>query len=332
MQRGVVVSHLDPKGQEPEALDAWCEVFTAGQAVESGTALDPSALARDLRSREQDASAHRWAAFLDGRLVGAAEARPERDASYCRLYVSPAYRARGLGRALLGAVLAGLEAWQVKMLRGSVVAGSSGERFAERLGAQVAVRMVVMEQRIDAALVGNLQALQPPGGAARRLMQWRGSAPAQLIDSYAVAKRSILDAPDAGLQVQGDPWDAARVRQWEDDIRRRGHELWVTSALDPRTGDVAGFTEVEVSSSPTASQHDTVVLADQRGRGMAAWLKAAMALRLWRDRPDVICLTSTVNVRNRPMLALNHRLGYRDAWRRSLVQADVCALRRRLWL
>lgn len=332
MRSGVVVRQLDPKAAEPETLETWCAVFTAGRAVESGTAQDPVALAQDLRSRAPDASVHRWAAWLDGRLVGAAQAQREWNISYCRLYVSPAYRTRGLGRGLLAAVLAGVEGWHVTVLRGSVVAGSSGERFATRLGAQVAVRMVVLVQRIDdAALVEKLQTLQAPGGSAWRLAHWRASAPEQLIDSYAVAKRSILDAPDAELQVQGDPWDTVRVRQWEDDVRRRSHELWVATAVDPGTGAVAGFTEVEVSSSHTASQHDTVVLPEQRGRGMGAWLKAAMTLRLRRDRPDIIALTSTVNVRNARMLALNRRLGYRETLRRLLVQADVRTVRRRLW-
>jgi RimJ/RimL family protein N-acetyltransferase len=46
-----------------------------------------------------------------------------------------------------------------------------------------------------------------------------------------------------------------------------------------------------------------------------------MALRLQCDRPDIIYVTSTVNVRNVRMLAVNRRLGYREIRRRSLVQA-----------
>jgi hypothetical protein len=67
------------------------------------------------------------------------------------------------------------------------------------------------------------------------------------------------------------------------------------------TGAVMGLTEGEVSSCSAASQHDTVVLPNHRGRGVGA--------------------TSTVNVR---------RLGYREIRRRSLVQANVSDLGRQL--
>jgi RimJ/RimL family protein N-acetyltransferase len=55
-----------------------------------------------------------------------------------------------------------------------------------------------------------------------------------------------------------------------------------------------------------------------------------MALRLQCDRPDIIYVTSTVNVRNVRMLAVNRRLGYREIRRRSLVQANVSDLGRQL--
>jgi hypothetical protein len=49
-----------------------------------------------------------------------------------------------------------------------------------------------------------------------------------------------------------------------------------------------------------------------------------------RDRPDIINVTSSVNVRNVRMLAVNRRLGYREIRRRSLVQANVSDLGRQL--
>ena len=317
---GLVVRELHPKKSESETLSAWCAVFTAGQAVDSGTSPNPAALTRDLRARESDASVRRWCAWLGSELVGAAQARKEGDGSYCRLYVSPAHQRRGAGRALLAALLDGLAEWQVTILRGSVVAGSSGEQFAARLGAQVVVRLTVLEQRIDATLLRRLERLPAPSGPALTVAHWSHSVPEHLIDSFTLARGSILDAPDAELQVHPDHWDVRRVREWEDEVRRRGNELRATAALESTTGAVVGLTEVEVSSCSAASQHDTVVLPNHRGRGVGAWLKAAMTLRLQRDRPDIIYVTSTVNVRNVRMLAVNRRLGYREIRRRSLIR------------
>ncbi len=55
-----------------------------------------------------------------------------------------------------------------------------------------------------------------------------------------------------------------------------------------------------------------------------------MTLRLQRDRPEIISVMATVNVRNVRMLSVNRRLGYREIRRRSLVQANLSDLGRQL--
>jgi GNAT superfamily N-acetyltransferase len=82
--------------------------------------------------------------------------------------------------------------------------------------------------------------------------------------------------------VQSTTAAEAFVRLYVDSsVRRRG----VGRALASRGGVLVGFTEAQVPAAGDAQQHDTAVLANWRGHGIATWLKADMLAWLSADRP-----------------------------------------------
>ena len=290
-------------------LDAWCALLADGMAAESGGGPDGPALAARARAEPPDAGVLRWAASTPDGIAGVAVSAPEPGARFARVYVPPEHRRRGVGGALLDTVRAAHPGTPVKSV---TVAGEPGERFAARRGATVLLRLTVLEQR-----PADLPPAPPPEASP---VFWTGAAPGDLIDSYAAAYRSLLDAPGARHQVPGARDTPAAIRRWEAQIRDAGHELWVCAAVED--GAVVAFTEIEVGRGPAASQHATVVLPAHRRRGLGTAVKAALAARLRADRPGVATVTTTVNADNAPVLALNRRLGYRPVRTRLLLRLD----------
>ncbi len=272
-------------------FDGWSGLFYRTYSAESGTPTDPPVKPSD---------DPRWCARDDDAIVGAALARDDRDATFVRLYVDPAARRRGAGRALAGAVRVACTG----RLRSVVLAGQPGDRFAAALGAIVVNRLVVMRLRLADA--------PPPRplAAGYEWVTWTGRAPERLLASYAAAKCFIGDAPGAAHQL--DPtWTPERVRSWEHDGLMVGAVVFA--------GSVVAVTEIETTAAG-AGQADTVVVPGHRGRGLGAAVKSRLTHRLCTERPDVATLTSSISAANVPMLATARSLGWTESGRRHLVE------------
>lgn len=104
------------------------------------------------------------------------------------------------------------------------------------------------------------------------------------------------------------------------------------AAVHDATGEIAGFTELELTGEapPRADQGDTAVVPAHRGSGLGMWLKAAMLVRLRADRPDVARIVAGNASSNVHMLRINERLGFRPLARLVEWQGDVPALVDRL--
>ncbi|UOZ07888.1 hypothetical protein [Amycolatopsis sp. WQ 127309] len=124
-----------------------------------------------------------------------------------------------------------------------------------------------------------------PVPAGYRLRQWTGTAPADVLESYAVARGAIHDAPLGGSGYRWPEWTAERVRAAEAEARVQGLVQWIVVAIHEATGAVAGF--IEVCSHPRRPdwgyQLDTAVSAAHREHGLGRCVKAHMVLAVRRD-------------------------------------------------
>ena len=311
-----VTLRIDDVDGTDDDFAQWCMIFAEGRAAESGSRADVAGAAARVRADPEFAAV---AARLDGRLVGVASANPDESAHvFARVYVPPPHRRSGVGRALAGWVGRWSSGRGHSTVRATVVAGGPGEAFAASLGASVVIRLVTVERRLE------LPAPPVAAPSGLRLQHWRDGTPADQLDTYAGLRRAVADAPEAHLQIDAGARTGAWVRAWERDRTGTGNELWVTAAV--HGDELVGFTEVEVPAAGGASQHDTAVLPDWRGRGLGRWMKADMIERLRADRPAVSTITSTVNATNVPMLAVCAGLGFREVWRRQLVVCPTATL------
>jgi hypothetical protein len=218
--------------------------------------------------------------------------------------VLPRARRRGLGTALLAAVSDGVREAGATSFFGHHH-DESGAAFARAVGAVDDQREVAAELRLREAKLP-----EPVLPAGFRLVSWCGAAPDELVESYAVARDAMSDAPDPeGFEYP--PTDVAWVREMEEAAAARGREIRATVALDER-GEVAAFTDVRVSAppSPIASTDDTATARWARRRGLSTAVKLESLRRLREARPDVE-LVRTVNAeRNVGMRTVNTRAGF----------------------
>ena len=218
------------------------------------------------------------------------------------LYVLPGHRRRGIGRALVAAVIDTGRELGLSSIQGGY-ADAGGKDFATAVGARGGNtnRYSVLELPVD---------LAPAEAPGYELRTWVGAAPEELMESYVVARNAILDSPHDPSMVDSD-FTAETIRDIESTRIRRGIQIRTTVALD-QSGRVAGYTEVDVStSSPTARTDDTAVLGGHRRRGVARAVKIESLRRLMADRPDVTAVTTVNDVTNTGMLAVNEAVGFR---------------------
>ena len=256
----------------------------------------------------------RWVAREDGRIVAAASVTlPEQENSHLtivRVIVPPERRRRGIGTALLKAVLPDPGADGRTVVMGNAVkSDASGELWARSLGfvrTEAWVRQFLTLPDVDPVLWDR------PVADGFRLERWIDAAPETLLAEYARGRTAILDAPHGDTAMEHENWTPERVREDEASLRDRGIEHRVVVAVHEAGGRVAAITEVDFwdSQPGQAAQGDTAVAAEFRGRGLGLAIKGAMLRWLTAERPTVTEIHTHTAQDNVHMIRINHALGY----------------------
>jgi GNAT superfamily N-acetyltransferase len=173
----------------------------------------------------------RYLSMIDSDPVGELELRLPRldnlDNADVEIRVLPAYRRRGVGRALHAYAVARVRELGRKRIFGETVARHpDGAAFATAVGASAGLaetRSRLDLDTIDQARLDGLlaQAWRHAGGY--RLVQWTGLPPDDVIDDVAYLDgRFNLDAPMGDLEVEPEQVDADRIRSVVEVGHRRG--------------------------------------------------------------------------------------------------------------
>jgi GNAT superfamily N-acetyltransferase len=261
------------------------------------------------------------AAYVDGELVGALEViMPTTDnlrLAFLMLSVQASARRRGVGTALLaeGERIAREHGRAVLMVETDWAEGGVdlGEAFAQRGGFEVGQTMLrnVMPLREGRGALESV--VDAPGAEDYAFESFVDQMPEAWLDQRAVlAQRMSTDAPVDDLAMEEEVWDADRLRGTLDRLLQSGRRIVETVARHVPSGDLVGFTQLNVSANdPTvAYQQDTLVLTEHRGHGLGLRLKAANALLLADELPDVELVRTWNSTTNEHMLAVNRALGY----------------------
>jgi mycothiol synthase len=209
--------------------------------------------------------------------------------------------------------------------RWGVTAGGAGAKWADALGFRVVHHDVLQMLSIPDTDVSRWQIPAPDG---YRLTKWIGTAPDDLLDSYATARSAIHDAPSEDSSHRQPEWTSERVRTAEDDLRRRGIEQRVVVAVHEATGAVAGLTELELHPirQDLGYQQYTTVLAEHRGRGLGRFVKSAMVRWIIDERPQITRIGTSTAAGNVHMIRVNHQIGFKTMRSMIDVEAEIDTL------
>jgi GNAT superfamily N-acetyltransferase len=253
-----------------------------------------------------------WLARLDGRVVGYAalhlNAVENLDGAKILGGVLPDHRRQGLGRAL---ITAAESATDRPRLRAPAWAGTGGERALPHLGyaAQGShqVRRISLRQPQPPDLEGTAEV----ASADYDLDRFTGPCPDDLLPDMQVLRETINDAPEDG---EFEAYPPSRIRRYDAWLAGQRQTPYTIVARHRATGEAAGLTIVCVRdlTPAIAAQEDTSVVAGHRGHRLGLRMKLAMLDWLRRERPDVEAVDTWNVPGNRPMIAINDALGFRQ--------------------
>jgi GNAT superfamily N-acetyltransferase len=327
----VQIVPLDPGTATDAELAAVHATLAAAAAVDRP--LDPPPLLADLVDRFRDVRPDRRKVYLAARTeagtVGYAviwmSLVDNPRMGLVTVEVHPGQRRRGIGTALLRAVLAEMTAAGRPVLFAETDAGGPGDGFATAHGLRVVETDRLSLLRLADVDWPDVEAAAAATPAGYRLVSTVGRTPEELLESYTRAKTAMNDAPHGTADLEAFVFTPEWVRDAETALGKLG-ELRLAFAV-AADGAVAGFTEVLVGRQPQrARQHDTAVVPAHRGHGLGLWIKSAMLVGLRAERPEVTEIETGNSTANQHMLAINQRLGFRP-WRElNSWQGDVPAI------
>ena len=330
---------------EPSAAD-FIEMVAVRNAIEAGLlgsdalACTPAELLPVYQSAEFEPK-RIFVAKVDGRTVGRSimewSIAEGTTSTWLVTEVLEEFRRRGIGSALFATVeelaaASGRPTLQVEAMHTTTAGGERlpsptgfGELPAADPGVQFLTHRGYRLEQIERASMVTLPmdraATEQALGAALAsvdgsysLVSWTGGTPQQWVPDIAVLRtRMSTDAPYAGLDVDEEPWDAARIAHDDRTSSADGRIRMTVAARDDRTGQLVGFSELSIPAdrSRPAQQCDTLVLSEHRGHRLGMLLKLANLVDLHALSPLPPMVTTFNAEENRHMLDVNEALGFR---------------------
>lgn len=261
-----------------------------------------------------------WGAFAGDDLVGIMQTRIWRHITPLSgdidIKVLPEHGRRGVGSALLdlgeqelqAAGVAAPEGFAFHALAGDLAYFEAGVQFALTHGYRIVQKEIVRELALPTML-------DTSHDEDYRIDVIEGEPPKEWLPGLVVMKeRMATDAPHDDSAPIVEAWDVERARTHFRPVT--GHTTYYAAAFAP-DGSMAGYTQLgcddDGAQRAILHQADTLVLADHRGHGLGASLKAA-AISLAQGRRPWLRISRTTNAAsNAPMIAINERLGFEIA-------------------
>ena len=244
----------------------------------------------------------------------------------------PAFRRRGYGKAMLEYVTERAKAEGRTRLIGEIseplasldpAPSVPGVAFATAAGAKPVTSEVRRALKIDKLDDDELARLRDDAVAHSEgysLIQWAGSAPADLLEDLAtLMARMVLDAPLEELDWEPEVWTPERYREMEKRVVAGGQERLSTAARHDESGQVVATSDIGIALGrpELADQWATIVLPEHRGHRLGMRVKLANLEFLRRTRPQVSLINTWNAAINDHMVSINEAMGFRavDRWR-----------------
>ena len=247
------------------------------------------------------------------------------------LQILKPYRRRGYTKTLLEKVMAFAEKYKRTLLTGRTSSFvPDGQGFAERLGAtkglEASTNQLFMNN-VDQVLLK--QWVNPADARDFEMGFWGSRYPDADLRAVAELFNVMNTAPRDELEQDDEQTTPEELREGEAYDLARGVKRWVLYVRHKPSGRLAGFTETYwyPEDPENLEQDDTGVLPEYRGNGLGKWLKAAMIQKVLAERPSVKRIRTGNANSNAPMLAINHKLGFKVYRSETVWQLKIARLR-----
>ncbi|MFE0592735.1 GNAT family N-acetyltransferase [Micromonospora echinospora] len=253
------------------------------------------------------------------------------------LAVHPAYRRRGIGRALYGHAVRELRGQGRKRIISTSVGPlpegpdrpAVGARFAAALGAQPAlgeVRRRLVVGQVDHATHDALLADARERATGYHTVTWQAVTPEEYVADVAyLDSRLVTDSPTGDLVLEPDRVDAERVRGIERVLTARGRSPYHCGVVHEASGRLVAWSMIVVVPSVPrhADQQITIVDPAHRGRRLGLLTKIENLRYVLAHEPELREIDTWNAADNTHMIAINEQLGFRavDAW--TIWQLDI---------
>ncbi len=329
----LVIERLDPN--DPDAMAAWHATYLASNVHqrEHATPWQLEEIRAQLRAEDNPGSrALAWSGRVDGQVlvVGALDL-PLMDnltQAYVEVNTLPSQRNRGLGSAMLEHLIGEAERHGRTVLNTEAAypydgpADGAGHAYADFLthrGFTFGLGDVqrVLDLPADERMLQGLVDEATPYHPGYQIRQFTGPVPDDILDSFGRLIGSLMtEAPTGELEVEGEVFDADRIRADEKVFEESGRTKYTTVAIAP-DGTVAAYSELVVPRYDPGRvfQWGTLAHPEHRGHRLGLATKARNLLWLQRERDDLRVLTTYNAEVNSHMIGVNERMGFRPVER-----------------
>lgn len=189
------------------------------------------------------------------------------------------------------------------------------EAFISGLGATkrlVERRSRCQLARLDRTMLEGWVSRARERAADYELVVFGAPTPDDLIERWAQLQLVMNTAPLDDLEYEDELITPEMIRESEERMAAMGRTNRVVVARHIASGEWAGFSELELNPHypMMAVQEGTGVVPEHRDRGLGRWVKAANALWLLDERPDVDYIDTWNAFSNAPMLGINDAMGF----------------------
>ena len=191
-------------------------------------------------------------------------------------------------------------------------------------------RMVLAD--VDRAMLEGWVAKARERAQGYSLLAWDGPVPEEYLERYVQLTMVMNTAPRDDLDVEDWVHTPERQRENEERYAAKGFRRWTLVARHDDSDELAGYTEFEFPPAhpDVVWQEATAVDPKHRDKGLGRWLKAANALRLLDEKPEVRHVDTWNAFSNGPMLGINIAMGFEVVNTFAAYQIETAALRAKL--